>query len=134
MFRVAQAWYVYELTGSPLWLGYAALANAAPGLVLNLFGGVFADRLNKRLLVMATQGTAACIILFLAVLVLLDEVNKWNVLFLLFLAGGVEAFDNPARQAIYPHRLDRKAMMSAVALNSSIWSSTRIVGPVIAGL
>ena len=133
MFRVAQAWYVYELTGSPLWLGYAALANAAPGLVLNLFGGVFADRLNKRLLVMATQATAAGIILLLAVLVLLDAAELWHVMVIVFLAGGVEAFDNPARQAIYPHLIDRKVMMSAVALNSSIWSSTRIVGPVIAG-
>lgn len=133
MFRVAQAWYVYELTGSPLWLGFAALANAVPGMFFNLFGGVFADRLDKRLLVMGTQGAAAAIIFTLAVLTLLGVANQWHVMIIAALAGAVEAFDNPARQATYPHLIDRKVMMSAVALNSSVWSATRIVGPVMAG-
>ncbi|MCH7714191.1 MAG: MFS transporter [Chloroflexi bacterium] len=133
MFRVAQAWYVYELTGSALWLGFAALANAVPGMFFNLFGGVFADRLNKRLLVMATQAAAAAIIFVLAVLALLGVANEWHVMIIAFLAGAVEAFDNPARQAIYPHLIDRRVMMSAVALNSSVWSGTRIIGPVLAG-
>ncbi len=133
MFRVAQAWYVYELTGSPLWLGFAALANAVPGMFFNLFGGVFADRMNKRLLVMSTQGAAAGIIFTLAILTLLGVANQWHVMIIAFLAGAVEAFDNPARQAMYPHLIDRKVMTSAVALNSSVWSGTRIIGPVIAG-
>lgn len=133
MFRVAQAWYVYELTGSPLWLGFAALANAVPGMFFNLFGGVFADRLNKRLLVMCTQAAAAGIIFTLAVLTLMGIATQWHVMIIAFLAGAVEAFDNPARQAMYPHLIDRKVMTSAVALNSSVWSATRIVGPVIAG-
>jgi len=133
MFRVAQAWYVYELTGSPLWLGFAALANAVPGMFFNLFGGVFADRMNKRLLVMSTQAAAAGIIFTLAILTFLGVANEWHVMVIAFLAGAVEAFDNPARQAMYPHLIDRKVMTSAVALNSSVWSGTRIIGPVIAG-
>ena len=133
MFRAAQVWFVYELTGSPIFLGYAAAASAVPGIVFNLFGGVFADKLNKRLLVMATQAANAGLILLLAVLTLLDVVQVWHVLVIVFLSGSVEAFDTPARQAIYPHLIDRRAMMSAVALNSSVWSGNRIVAPAIAG-
>ena len=133
MFRAAQAWFVYELTGSPLFLGYAAAASAAPGIVFNLFGGVFADKLDKRLLVMATQAANAGLILLLGIMTLLDVVEVWHVLVIVFLAGSVEAFDTPARQAIYPHLIDRRAMMSAVALNSSVWSGNRIVAPAIAG-
>ena len=133
MFRAAQAWFVYELTGSPLFLGYAAAASAAPGIVFNLFGGVFADKLDKRLLVMATQAANAGLILLLGIMTLLDMVEVWHVLVIVFLSGSVEAFDTPARQAIYPHLIDRRAMMSAVALNSSVWSGNRIVAPAIAG-
>ena len=133
MFRAAQAWLVYELTGSPLFLGYAAAASAAPGIVFNLFGGVFADKLDKRILVMVTQAANAGLISILAILTLLDVVQVWHVLVIVFLSGSVEAFDTPARQAIYPHLIDRRAMMSAVALNSSVWSGNRIIAPAIAG-
>ena len=133
MFRLAQAWFVYELTGSPLYLGYAALANALPGIFFNMFGGIFADKLNKRLLVMSTQATNAGLIILLALLKIAGVIEIWHIMVIVFLAGAVEAFDTPARQAIYPHLIDRKDMMSAVALNSSVWSSTRIVAPAIGG-
>ena len=133
MFRVAQSWLVYELTGSPLYLGYALAANAIPGIFFNLVGGVFADRLNKRLLVFATQGSTGLFILALGLLTLLGMVEVWHILVIAFLAGAVEAFDTPARQALYPHLIDRSAMTSAVALNSTIWQGTRIVAPAIAG-
>jgi MFS family permease len=63
----------------------------------------------------------------------LGVVQPWHILAVAFLAGAVEAFDTPARQAIYPHLIDRKVMMSAVAMNSVIWQSTRIIAPAIAG-
>ena len=63
MFRVAQSWLVYELTGSPLYLGYALAANAIPGIFFNLVGGVFADRLDKRILILLTQGGTGLLIL-----------------------------------------------------------------------
>ena len=133
MFRAAQAWFVYELTGSPLFLGYAAAANAVPGIFFNVFGGVYADKLNKRLLVMSTQAINAGLIFLLAVLTLLDVVQVWHIMVIAFVSGAVEAFDTPARQAIYPHLIDRRVMMSAVALNSSVWSGNRIIAPAIAG-
>ena len=133
MFRVAQSWLVYELTGSPLYLGYALAANAIPGIFFNLAGGVFADRLDKRLLIFGTQGSTGLFILVLAALTLLGVVEVWHILVIAFLTGAVEAFDTPARQALYPHLINRSAMTSAVALNSTIWQGTRIVAPAIAG-
>ncbi|MDE2939947.1 MAG: MFS transporter [Chloroflexota bacterium] len=133
MFRVAQSWLVYELTGSPLYLGYALAANAIPGIVFNLIGGVFADRLDKRVLVFSTQCSTGLFILVMGLLTLLGVVEVWHILVIAFLAGAAEAFDTPARQALYPHLIERSAMTSAVALNSSIWQGTRIVAPAIAG-
>ena len=133
MFRVTQAWLVYEITGSPLYLGYAAAAAALPGIIFNLFGGVIADKLDKRRLVITTQSITASLIFLLATLTAQDLVQAWHVLVIAFLAGAVEAFDTPARQALYPHLIDRKVMMSAVAMNSAIWQGTRIVAPAAAG-
>ena len=134
MFRAAQAWFVYEITDDPLFLGYALTANAVPAIFFNLVGGVFADRVDKRRLIIVTQSMSASLIFSLAVLTLLGEVEVWHILVIAGLAGAVEAIDTPARQAIYPHLIDRRVMMSAVALNSSIWSGNRIIAPAIAGL
>jgi MFS family permease len=134
MFQFGQLWLVHQLTGSPLFLGYVGLANAIPAIALNLFGGVFADMFDKRRLIMVTQSITALLIFLLATLTLLDMVNVYYVLIIAFFAGAVNAFDQPARQALYPHLIDRKVMMSAVALNSSIWQGTRIVAPATAGI
>ncbi|RUA19013.1 MAG: hypothetical protein DSY79_14205, partial [Chloroflexi bacterium] len=90
--------------------------------------------LDKRRLIMGTQIATSSLIFLLATLTLLGSVETWHVLAIAFLAGGVEAFDNPARQALYPHLIDRKVMMSAVAMNSVIWQGTRIIAPGIAGV
>jgi len=134
MFRVGQGWLIYEITGNPWSLGLVGAANAIPAIFLNLFGGVFADRLDKRRLIIFTQLTTGSLIFLLATLTLVGAVESWHVLVVALLAGGVEAFDNPARQALYPHLIDRKVMMSAVAMNSVIWQGTRIVAPGIAGV
>ena len=94
---------------------------------------MFADKLNKRMLVMSTQAINAGLVALLGLLKLVGVVEVWHIMVIVFLAGAVEAFDTPARQAIYPHLIDRKVMMSAVALNSSVWSSTRIVSPAVGG-
>ena len=134
MLQASQFWLVYRLESSALFLGYVALANALPAIALNLFGGVFADKVDKRRLIIVTQSIEALIIVLLATITLLDLVQVWHILVLAFAAGAVNAFDQPARQALYPHLIDRGAMMSAVALNSSIWQGTRIVAPAVAGI
>jgi MFS family permease len=132
--NVSVGWLVYQLTGSPLYLGYVGLATAAPAIVLNLFGGVVADMLDQRRLIIVTQTVSGSLIMLLALLSYLELIQVWHVLVTAFLAGGLSAFNEPARQAILPRLLDRSAFMSAVALNSSIWQGSRIVAPAVAGL
>ena len=125
---------MFELTGSPLALGAVGLAQAVPGIVLNLIGGVFADKLDLRRLIMVNQVITACLIFLLGTLVLLGRIEVWHVLAIAFLSAGVNAFDEPARQAIYPLLIERRAMTSAVAMNAAIWQTNRIVAPAVAGL
>ena len=130
----AQGWLTYELTGSALYLGYVSLASASSSIALNLFGGVFADKVDKRRLIFVTQLITASLIFLLAFLTLFKVVQVWHIIVIAFLSGAVNAFNQPAQQALYPHLIDRKVMMSAVALNSAIWQGTRIVSPAVAGL
>ena len=125
---------MHQLTGSPLYLGYVGLVNAVPAIGLNLLGGVLADKVDKRRIIMITQFTIAGLVIILASLTLLEMVRVWHVLIIAFCAGVIEAFDGPAHESLYPHLVERKAIMSAVALDSSIWQGTRIVAPATAGL
>ena len=131
--RFGQFWLIFQLTGSPLALGYVGLANGVPAIFLNLFGGVAADKMDQRWLIMVSQTITACLIFFLATLTLLNQATMWHVLTIAFLAGAVEAFDQPARRSLFPHLIDRRFMMSAVSLNSAIWPGTRIAAPALAG-
>jgi MFS family permease len=133
MLRFGQFWLVYQLTDSPLPLGYVGLANGIPAICLNLFGGVFADKCDQRRLVVITQSLTAIFIFVLATLTLFHVVQVWHILVIAFCAGAVESFDQPARQSLYPHLIDRKVIGSAVALNSCIWQGTRIIMPAVAG-
>ncbi len=129
----SQGWLTFELTGSPLYLGYIGLASASSSIALNLFGGVFADKLDKRRLIVITQLITASLVFLLAFITLLDVVQVWHIILIAFVAGGVGAFDQPAQQALYPHLIDRKAIVSAVALDSAVWQGMRIVAPAVAG-
>ena len=93
MLQASQFWLVHTLEDSLLFLGYVGLANAAPAILLNLFGGVFADRLDKRRLIMITQTILGGLIFLLATLTLMDVVQVWHVISIAFVAGGVNAFD-----------------------------------------
>ena len=128
-----QGWLTFELTGSPLYLGYIGLASASSSIALNLFGGVFADKLDKRRLIVITQLITASLIFLLAVITLLEVVQVWHIILIAFVAGGVGAFDQPAQQALYPHLIEREAIVSAVALDSAVWQGMRIVAPAAAG-
>ena len=104
-----------ELTGDTRYLGYMGIAIAVPAVVLNLFGGVFADKLNPKRLLWLTQFGSAMIVGGLGLLVALDMVQIWHVLVAGFLLGSVQAFDNPTRQSIFPRLVDREALPNAVA-------------------
>ena len=134
MLMFAQGWLAYELTGSAAFLGTVWIASSASAILLNLFGGVYADRMDKRAVIIVTQTANAALILLLAVITLFELVQPWHLVAIGFVVGGVNAFDQPARQALYPHLIERKVMMSAVALNSSVWQGTRIAAPALAGI
>lgn len=134
MLNFSQFWVIHELTNSPLYLGYVGVANAVPAIVLNVFGGVVADRINRQKLIIITQFVNSILIIVLAALVFTNVVEAWHVISIAFITGGINAFDQPARQALYPSLVERKVLMNAVALNTAIWTGTRIVAPAIAGL
>ena len=131
--QATQFWLVYTLKESPLFLGYVGIASSAPAIALNLFGGVIADKVDRRRLVSITQTVQAFLIFLLATLTLLDLVNFWHVLIIAFVAGTVDAVDGPARESFYPQLIERDAMVSAVAVISAIYQGTRIIAPAIAG-
>ncbi|MBM3957094.1 MAG: MFS transporter [Gemmatimonadetes bacterium] len=130
---LAQAWLVFELTGSPLDLGLLGAATAVPAILMTLFGGVLADRLDKRALIVATSGLTASLLLLLGILDVRDVVRVWHVYAVAASIGLVNGIEWPARQAVFPLLIERRQMASAVALNSILWQATRIAAPAVGG-
>ncbi|MFQ5874227.1 MAG: MFS transporter [Dehalococcoidia bacterium] len=131
---ITQGWLIYYLTDSTLFLGYTGLASSIPTIFLSLFGGVIADRVDRRLLLAGAETVSAGLVFLLGTLTLLDVVQEWHVLFIAFVSGLVWAFAGPAHEALYPQLVEPKVISSAVALDASVWSGTRIFAPMVAGL
>ena len=134
MLTFGELWLIHELKESALFLGYVGAGHRGPRHCAQSYLAASCDRLDKRRLIIVTQAMSALLIFLLATLTLLDLVTWQHVLAIAFVTGAVNAFDQPARQALYPHLIDRKVMMSAVAMNSSIWQGTRIAAPAAAGI
>ncbi len=134
MQSVAQAWLVYRLTGSAVLLGAVSFAGQIPIFLLAPIGGIVADRFNRHRVVMATQMAAMLLAFVLAALTLSGTVRIWHVFVLASLLGIVWAFDIPARQSFIVNLVDEDDLMNAVALNSSMFNASRVVGPAVAGL
>ena len=133
--RVAQDWLVLELSGgSGVALGVVTGLQFAPTLLLSLYGGVLADRYDKRLLLLAAQSAMGVLALVLGVLVLTDAVQLWHVYVLATLLGVATAVDIPVRQAFVVEIVGSDDLPNALALNSATFNSARIVGPAVAGL
>lgn len=132
--RLGLAWLVLKLTGSPLALGITTTLEFLPITLFTLFGGVFADRVPKRRLLMVTQSLAMAQAFILGVLVLTDTVVLWHVYALALWLGVVNAFDGPVRQAFVVELVGREQLTNAVALNSSIFNTARIIGPAVGGV
>jgi MFS family permease len=131
---LGQGWLVFELSGSPFDLGLLGAAASVPSIIMTLFGGVLADRIDKRKLLMATSLVVAVLLLLLTVLDATGIVTVWQVLVVAALISCVSGLDWPARQAFFPSLIDRQQMMSAVALNSMLWQGSRMILPAIGGL
>src|SRR5690606_16329541 len=119
---------------SPLWLGLVGLAQAVPTIVLSVPAGILADRFDNRRILVLSQTATTVLHGALALLVVTGFANIWLVIAWGFLSGALTALGNPAQQAILPRLIEMRAMPSAVALNSAIWNSMRIVGPAAAGV
>ena len=135
MQSVAQGWLVYDLTGSKFALGAVSFVGTLPTLFLMLPAGALADRVPRRQVLLATQTTMMILAFVLAALTATGVLQVWHVGLLAVGLGIANSFDAPARQALAVEMVqDRRDLMNAIALNSTIFNLARIVGPAVGGL
>jgi MFS family permease len=134
MQRVAQDWLVLELSDSGIALGITTALQFGPTLLFSLWGGVLADRYDKRRILMITQSVMALIALSLGLLDLAGVVQLWQVYLLAGCLGVTSALDVPVRQSFVVEMVGRPDLPNAVGLNAATFNSARILGPAIAGL
>jgi MFS family permease len=134
MDTVAESWLVYRLSHSALLLGLAAFASQIPVFLFGPLGGVLADRHDRRKILLWTQTLSGVLAMALAILTLTHAVTIWQVIALAAGLGLVNAVDMPTRQAFVVDLVERKDLMNAIAMNSSMFNAARVVGPAVAGL
>lgn len=130
----AQGYLIFELTQSPAYLGYVGFAAGMPSWLFMLYGGVVADRIPRRKLLLITQSIMMGLALALAALTFAGLVQAWHVILLAFLLGTTNAFDAPARVSFVQELVDREDVTNAVALNGTMFNSAVVIGPAVAGL
>jgi MFS family permease len=131
---IAQGWLVYELSHSELTLGIVGFAAAIPSLLVSPWGGVVVDRVPKRTLLMLTQASAMTLAFILAILAFTRVVQVWHIVLLAAGLGIVNSFDGPGRQAFVVEMVGREDLPNAIALNSMMFNSARVIGPALGGL
>ncbi|MFC7451251.1 MFS transporter [Rhodococcus daqingensis] len=134
MQAVAQAWLVLQLTGSGTALGLVVALQTLPVLLFGPYGGVVADRMDKRRLMIGLQSMMGILALVLGVLTVTGAVTLWQVYVLAFLLGVNNSFENPARQAFVLEMVGPEDLRNAVSLNSVLVNAARAVGPAVAGI
>src|ERR1051326_3992361 len=134
MQAVAQGWLVFELSNSPFWLGVDGFMSTAPGLVLTLAGGVFADLIDRRKLLIYTQVVAGIAAMTLGTLVFTHVVQVWMILVLSFIAGCCMSIAGPSYMALVFDLVGHEDLANAIALNSTQFQLARVLGPVAAGV
>lgn len=134
MQSVAQGWLVLHLTNSPFWLGLDAFMATAPGILLTLLGGVFADIVDRRRLLIFSQSMAGIAALGLAALVSTGLVTPWMILAFSFVTGCCFALASPSYMAMTYDLVGREDVANAVALNSTQFQLSRVIGPTLAGV
>lgn len=134
MQNTAQGFLVFQLTNSPAFLGYVAFATGLPSWLFTLYGGVIADRIPRRRLIVITQASMMALAFTQAWLVFAGLIQPWHILVLAFFLGIANAFDAPARQSFVVELVDRQDLTNAIALNSTMFNLATVVGPAVAGL
>ncbi len=134
MQTTAQGFLIYQLTRSPVYLGYVGFAAGVPAWLFTLYGGVVADRMSRRTLLIITQTSMMVLAFILAALTLLGVVQPWHIIVLAFFNGIAQAFDAPTRLAFVLEMVTREDLSNAVALNATMFNMATVIGPAIAGL
>jgi MFS family permease len=134
MQSTAQGYLIYQLTGSPAYLGLVGFVGGLPSWLFTLFGGVVADRISRRNLMVITQSVMLVLAFILAGLTFTNAVKPWHIIVLAFFLGVANAFDAPARVAFVTELVSREDMTNAIALNSTMFNIATVVGPSVAGL
>ena len=133
MQMVARSWFMYELTGSATMLGAVALASAVPMLTLSLFGGVMADRVNKKSVLIVGQLASCLVALGIAVSITLGAITWIHLFVASLLQGAVVSLMMPSRQAIIYELVGESSLMNAIALNAATMNLLRLMAPAFAG-
>lgn len=128
----AQQWLVYTMTDSALLLGLLSACQFAPSLLFTLFTGLWIDKHNKRKILMGTQLFYLLQASLLGLLLWTGHETYLWILFFAFFVGTIDSFDMPARMAFMPELVGKKALHSAISLNSANFNITRMVGPLLA--
>jgi MFS family permease len=127
-------WLVYELTASPLLLGLVGVVRAIPSILLSPIGGVVADRIHPRKLLMVTQASGAVASLVLGTLVVTGQVELWHIYVQVAVQASIRAFDTAARQTLFPELIPRSQLSQAVTLTVTAGRGSRFIGPAIGGI
>jgi predicted MFS family arabinose efflux permease len=133
MQNVAQGWLVLLLTNSAFWLGVVGFAGSIPFLIFTLFGGVIADRVDKRRLLLVTQTVMMMLAFLLAALAWFKVITVWEVAAIAFMNGVAMSMNAPSYQAMVPRLVKREDLTNAIALNSAQFNMSRILGPTLGG-
>ena len=131
---VAQGWLVYEMTVSALNLAWVTLSFMLPQIFFSLVGGVLADRLRKRQIILYGQALNGVATLFMAIIIITGNVTFWDFIWVGFVNGTMLALSMPARTAYIPEIVGERLMFNAMAFNTAAWNLSRILGPALAGL
>jgi MFS family permease len=131
--QVTLGWLVYEMTDSAIWLGAVYGARAVPTLITAPLGGIIADRMDRRQLMLAVEPVLMAITLLMGILVATGWIELWHVFAYTVVSGAASNFNHSARQALIPNLVPKQDMLNAVALNSMAITSSRVFGPALAG-
>jgi len=134
MQTVALGWLVLQLTNSPFWVGFVSFAGLVPSLFLSLFGGVLADRVNRRHVLLGTQSVMLLSATVLATLTARQVITLGEIVALSLLSGLAGALNIPAQQAMISDLVTPEILLNAISLNSVQFNLARIAGPALAGL
>ncbi len=134
MQSTALGFLVFQLTGSPAYLGLVGFAAGAPTWLFTLYGGVISDRMARRTLLLITQTVMMILAFLLAALTFLGWIQPWQIVVLAFALGIANAFDAPARQAFVIELVDREDLSNAIALNATMFNLATAIGPAVAGM